>query len=103
MIIGFVNRYRGRDGVIWSGRTIFPSAEAARSCPCASRYAYVDTCALGEIDDTVYNRIVNRYWDNLTPLLDRIVRDEDNEQARLGVVPRPNQDSGPSQTARSTG
>lgn len=44
--IGYVNRYRGRDGAIWSGRTIFPAIVDARSCPCASRDAYVDTCAL---------------------------------------------------------
>jgi hypothetical protein len=44
--IGYVNRYRGRDGVIWSGRTIFASPDDAQSCPCASKESYVDTLAL---------------------------------------------------------
>jgi len=45
-VIGYVNRYRGKDGAIWSGRTIFQTVKEATSVPCASRDAYVDTCEL---------------------------------------------------------
>jgi hypothetical protein len=45
-LIGYVNRYKGQNDAIWSGRTIFASFNEAKSVPCASRDAYVDTCEL---------------------------------------------------------
>lgn len=48
--IGYVNRYRGKGDAIWSGRTIFDSVNAATSCPCASRDAYIETCRLVAIE-----------------------------------------------------
>jgi hypothetical protein len=46
LVVGFVNRYLGKEERIWAGRTVFPSIEDARSCPCADTTSYIDTCAL---------------------------------------------------------
>jgi hypothetical protein len=72
--IGYVNRYRGRDGVIWSGRTIFASPDDAQSCPCASKESYVDTLALLSLESRERITVLEGANSELFNLVDRAMK-----------------------------
>ena len=54
-IIGYINRYQGKEDKIWSGRTIFSSLDEAKSVPCANKDSYIDTCALYMVNNDETN------------------------------------------------